>query len=203
MRYRINYGETELPINIKKIEQKYNAKYIGDFCLKTRDGSWSESPAAIFWQEKPPVEGYSNYFGLFVRDDRLFITSGESAFETPIEGIVSADGEVVYSRYRWDMRGLSDDSGYIDGGRDYVKISAGKNGEFPKTVLLKINGPQLEVIEMCEQFVAEVQYDDETGEQFIVLPDEILTEVGWVVNDTIIWTDNKDGSFTLRRKEDA
>ena len=108
------------PIKIEIIEKKYNAKYVGDFCIMTKHG-WSESPVAIFWQEKPPVEGYSHYFGIFVQEDTIYITSGESAFSKPIVGIVADDGEVVYSRYRHDFRSSKDGSVFIDGGRDYTK----------------------------------------------------------------------------------
>lgn len=146
MDYRINYGECTTPfLNLQAIERKYNAKYIGDFCLKVISGGWSTSPAAIFWQEKPPVEGYSNYFGIIARDEGVYITSGASAFSEPIEGIVSEDGEVVYSRFRHDFRSLSDGSGSIDGGRDYTKVCG--DSVIPKSVLLKIEGPKLVVIE--------------------------------------------------------
>ena len=50
---------------------------------------------------------------------------------------------------------------------------------------------------------SEVQYDEETGELILVIPDKLLTELNWTINDTLIWSDNEDGSFTLRRKEDA
>ena len=111
------------PINIKVIEEEYNAKYVGDFCIKGKYVSWSNFPVSIFWQETPPVEGYSNYFGVYVEDDKVFITDGSSAFSEPIEGIVADDGEVIYSRYRHDMVSSADGSVSIDGGRDYTKIS--------------------------------------------------------------------------------
>jgi len=44
--------------------------------------------------------------------------------------------------------------------------------------------------------------EDEHGEQFIVFPDDIMSEIGWVVGDTIRWIDNKDGTYTLTKKED-
>jgi hypothetical protein len=106
--------------NIGLVEKKYNAKYMDDFCIKTKTG-WSEVPAAIFWQEKPPVEGYSNYFGLFVQMGKVLITSGESAFDVPIDGLVADNGEVIYSRYRHDYQHSKDGSVTIDGGRDYLR----------------------------------------------------------------------------------
>jgi hypothetical protein len=48
--------------------------------------------------------------------------------------------------------------------------------------------------------IIELQEDDE-GNQILPLPDDLLKEVGWVEGDTIQWTDNKDGTFTMTKKE--
>lgn len=32
------------------------------------------------------------------------------------------------------------------------------------------------------------------------LPDEMIEELDWYEGDVLIWTDNKDGSFTIERK---
>lgn len=137
----INYGETELPIDIKKVEEKYNAKYIGDFALKTRDGGWSESPAQLYWQPTPPVEGYSNYFAIFTRGESVYITTGQSVADVEITAIRSGD-EILFSRYRWDYRTTKDGKSSIDGGRDYTKW-----GPMPEEFLtLKLDGPELKII---------------------------------------------------------
>ena len=137
----INYGETELIINIKKIEEKYNAKYIGDFALKTRDGGWSVTPAQVYWQPTPPVEGYSNYFAIFMRGESVYITSGQSVADVEIDAIKSGD-EILYSRYRWDYRQTKDGKAAIDGGRDYTKIVS-RPEEY---LTLKLGGPELKII---------------------------------------------------------
>ncbi len=36
-------------------------------------------------------------------------------------------------------------------------------------------------------------------EYFIQLPDDLLEKTGWEENDTLVWVDNKDGTFTLRK----
>lgn len=46
----------------------------------------------------------------------------------------------------------------------------------------------------------DVQYDDK-GEAFIQIPDDMAKAAGFEVGDTVVWTDNKDGSFTLTKKE--
>ena len=45
----------------------------------------------------------------------------------------------------------------------------------------------------------EVQEDPNTGELFIELSNELLTETGFAVNDTIEWIDNNNGSWTMRK----
>ena len=48
--------------------------------------------------------------------------------------------------------------------------------------------------------VIEVQEDDQ-GNQFIQFPPDMLEQMGWKEGDTIEWTDNSDGSWTLNKKE--
>jgi len=40
---------------------------------------------------------------------------------------------------------------------------------------------------------------DESG--ILTFPPEVLEETGWKEGDTLIWTDNKDGSWSLTKKE--
>jgi len=42
---------------------------------------------------------------------------------------------------------------------------------------------------------------DPSGEMYFRIPDELWDELGWEIDDTIDWTDNKDGSYTLRKKD--
>jgi hypothetical protein len=53
---------------------------------------------------------------------------------------------------------------------------------------------------MINSYTATVQHDPETDELAIPLPQELLDQLGWTVGDTLTWTDNKDGSFTLSKK---
>lgn len=43
--------------------------------------------------------------------------------------------------------------------------------------------------------------NDEEGNLVLPLSDDILKEVGWETGDTIEWIDNKDGSWTMKKKE--
>ena len=42
---------------------------------------------------------------------------------------------------------------------------------------------------------------DENGDLILPLGDELCSELGWKVGDTIEWIDNCDGSWTMRKKE--
>jgi len=43
---------------------------------------------------------------------------------------------------------------------------------------------------------------EKDGDDLIMpLPDDLLKEVDWIIGDTIAWSDNLDGSFTLNKKE--
>lgn len=37
------------------------------------------------------------------------------------------------------------------------------------------------------------------GELYIRLPDEVLEELGWSIDDTLEWSENDNKSFTLRK----
>jgi len=116
---------------IAKMEERYNAKYMGYWCTKNSGGGWNEHPVDVFYVENPDTsKGHTNYFGLFhtqytlIHDLGWMITNAESAFSEPIMGILCDDGEVIVSRYRHDcvMKGEY----MIDGGRDYLRCSAGR-----------------------------------------------------------------------------
>lgn len=43
--------------------------------------------------------------------------------------------------------------------------------------------------------------DDGSGDLVLPLPDDLLEGAGWKEGDTLEWIDNKNGSWTLRKKE--
>jgi len=138
------FRKSDIGIDIDAVEKHYNATFVGDFCLKDRNGQYVERTVAIFWQEKPPVEGYSHYFGLLVNmNGNLVITSGQSAFDKEITALVTPAGEVVYSRHRWDCRQAETAGFMIDGGRDYTRI-VGDIGQ-SRWATLKIDGPTINI----------------------------------------------------------
>lgn len=50
-----------------------------------------------------------------------------------------------------------------------------------------------------KSWVLEVQ-EDEQGEKLIELPEDLLAETGWKEGDVLVWSDNKDGSWSLNKK---
>lgn len=42
---------------------------------------------------------------------------------------------------------------------------------------------------------------DENGDLILPLGDELCSELGWKIGDTIEWIDNGDGSWTMRKKQ--
>jgi hypothetical protein len=50
---------------------------------------------------------------------------------------------------------------------------------------------------MTKRYTKQVFVDDD-GEYFLELGD-IADELGWEVGDTLVWVDNHDGSFTLKK----
>jgi len=48
----------------------------------------------------------------------------------------------------------------------------------------------------------EVQEDPETGDKILEFPDDLMESAGWKEGDVLEWIDNKNGSWTLRKKDD-
>ena len=120
------YFDHKYAINI--IEEQYGAKYMGYWCVKRADENWSEKPMDVFYQPNPDVsKGHSHYFGIFTVPGRgVYITDAKSAFEEPITGLLTEDGEVLVSRYRHDC--VTKGEYMIDGGRDYLRTSGASVG---------------------------------------------------------------------------
>lgn len=42
----------------------------------------------------------------------------------------------------------------------------------------------------------------EDGEHYIEFPDELMDKLGWKIGDSIKWTDNKDGTWSIEKMEE-
>jgi hypothetical protein len=43
--------------------------------------------------------------------------------------------------------------------------------------------------------------EDENGDLILPFPDGLLAKMGWKEGDILGWTDNKDGTFSITKKE--
>jgi hypothetical protein len=55
---------------------------------------------------------------------------------------------------------------------------------------------------MSKRWIVDVE-EDENGNLILPLNADILSEAGWKEGDIIIWKDNKDGSWTMSKKEET
>jgi hypothetical protein len=133
------FGEKQIAI----IEEKYNAKYVFETCLRARDGGWANFPAAVFYQEEA-YPGGSNYFAMYFGEDgNVYITdAGPSIIDEEFTGL-EAEGEVVYSRYRHDYR-AGKNGAFVDGGRDYFRYGGDKFDDY-NIVKFRVEKDHLEV----------------------------------------------------------
>ena len=54
---------------------------------------------------------------------------------------------------------------------------------------------------MSDRYTITLEEDPETGDVILPLPDELLEEAGWKEGDTIKFTDNKNGTFSMTKLE--
>lgn len=120
---------------IRKIEENYNAFYMGYWAIKTKN-CWSETPVDVFYQPDPDLsKGHKHYFGMYEQNGSAYICDATSAFSETMIGVLTDSDEVLVSRYRHDYREKG--NVMIDGGRDYVRRSlAGP------TVKVTVEGPE-------------------------------------------------------------
>jgi len=59
-----------------------------------------------------------------------------------------------------------------------------------------------EVTPMIKSWTVTLEEDPETGDLILPFTDEILQEAGWKEGDIIEWIDNKNGSWSLVKKDD-
>lgn len=51
-------------------------------------------------------------------------------------------------------------------------------------------------------YEAPIQVDSD-GDLILVFPDELLAAMDWNAGDTLVWTQNEDGTWTLKRNENS
>ena len=120
----INLGEPYWRrLNIPRFEKAYGVAYIGDFCIKDRDGRWTEQPVAVFYNAEPDLsKGHKHYLGAFIRDDAVFLCDATVVSEVEWNGVIAESGEILISTYRHDYRQSEDGTAMVDGGQDYCRM---------------------------------------------------------------------------------
>jgi hypothetical protein len=114
------------PFDIKKVEQKYNAKYVGEFPTVLKDGTWS-FPTSVFYVAKPDLDkGHKHYFGLHLAmGGKIMIHDASYLAAMEFSGVKAKNGQLLWSSYVHDYNTSDDGSVWIDGGFDYVRCDAG------------------------------------------------------------------------------
>lgn len=107
---------------IRTLETRYLARYLGYWCVKNRDGTWSDTPVDVFYQPDPERD-QGIYFGFTLFENKPVLTDASSAFSEILTGVLLDSGEVLVSRFCHDLQCKAGQM--IDGGRDYVKTYAG------------------------------------------------------------------------------
>jgi|TARA_B110000259_G_C13858970_1_gene340019 hypothetical protein len=55
---------------------------------------------------------------------------------------------------------------------------------------------------LSNQWTVKLEEDPETGELVLPFPPDLLSQMGWDFGDTLIWDDNSDGTFSIKKKVD-
>lgn len=50
------------------------------------------------------------------------------------------------------------------------------------------------------KWLVTTEQDPKTGELYLTFPPELLNQAGWDFGDTIVWEDQHNGSFVLKKK---
>lgn len=51
------------------------------------------------------------------------------------------------------------------------------------------------------KYILEIKKDTLTDQLYVELPEDLLEKMKWKNGDEIEWVDNKDGSFSLKKKQ--
>ena len=51
-------------------------------------------------------------------------------------------------------------------------------------------------------YTVSIEYCEETGEYFLPIPEEVISELNWNVDDILIWECLEDNKVVVRKKEE-
>lgn len=55
---------------------------------------------------------------------------------------------------------------------------------------------------MSKVYQSTVEYNEDFGEYYLTIPDELLDSLGWEEGDVLEWHSNKDGTVLLERVDE-
>jgi hypothetical protein len=53
---------------------------------------------------------------------------------------------------------------------------------------------------MHDKYLVSLEEDPETGDLILPFPEGLCDSLGWEVGDTLDWTENEDGTFSIKKK---
>ena len=56
---------------------------------------------------------------------------------------------------------------------------------------------------MTTHWTVNTEEDPDTGDLLLTLPDDLMLQAGWSIGDVVEWTDLKNGSWQLTKKENT
>jgi hypothetical protein len=48
--------------------------------------------------------------------------------------------------------------------------------------------------------ITQLETDPETGELIMIIPPDLLSQMGWIEGTELFWIDNEDGTYSLKEK---
>jgi hypothetical protein len=49
--------------------------------------------------------------------------------------------------------------------------------------------------------ITNLEKDPETGELIMIIPPDLLSQMGWIEGTELFWIDNEDGTYSLKEKK--
>ena len=65
----------------------------------------------------------------------------------------------------------------------------------------KLTGWRLTMNKPTQWTITVEEADDGSGDLVLPLTDEIMESAGWKIGDTLEWIDNKNGTWSIKKKE--
>lgn len=148
---QISWLKTEI------VKEKYNAKFVGEFALPTKNGSYSEASWPVFYTTTPDkTKGHSNYFAMILEGKNVMICNADFIEGKLISAVRAFNGDVIFSGAVHNYVEADDGSCWIDGGFEYTRYGYPTAFMAPKPFLITVkNGEFIYPDEAANEDTAE------------------------------------------------